>query len=78
MDTLLIAADSDAKQVPNMELAQLVFSYSHFLQTDPAKAEEFKIQILDAVSKGAMAPFYKDITAQNSWNFDQALYDSMK
>ena len=78
MDTLLIAADANAKQVPNMELAQLVFSYTHYMTIDPAKSQSCRQQILDIVKNDSMAPFYKSICAQMGWAFDQSLYDTMR
>ena len=78
MDTLLLATDEDAKQVPNMELAQLLFSYSHHLTTNQERSNSLKEQILEVVTKESMAPLYKHITAKMNWEFDESLYATMK
>jgi hypothetical protein len=77
MDTLLVASDADAKQVPNMELAQLVFSYEYFLKTNAVKSAGFKKDILEIVTSDSMGPYYKDLCTKYNWSFDQALYGEM-
>lgn len=77
MDTLLVASDENAKQVPNMELAQKIFSYEYFLKYDSVKATSFEKDILDVVKTDSMGPFYKTICTKYNWTFDESLYDAM-
>ena len=77
MDTLLVASVENAKQVPNMELAQLIFSYEYFLKSNQVKSAGFKKDILDIVKEDSMGPFYKTLCAKYNWTFDEALYNTM-
>jgi hypothetical protein len=75
MDTLLIAADADAKQIPNMELAQRIFKYEYFLVNNSAKASKMKEEILNEITKDEMGPLYKKLCTKYNWPIDQELLE---
>lgn len=60
-----------------MDLAQLIYRYSHFVNLDNVKAESLKGEILDIVKKDSMGCLYKSTCNKFNWEFDESLYETM-
>lgn len=78
-DTLLVASDENLKQNPNLDLAQLVYSYEYYVgQELTVKAEEIKTEILQIITADNMLPYYEMLCAKFSWPLNEELVNVMK
>ena len=79
MADTLVAIDESLKQNPNLNLAQLVYSYDyHLSQGLEARASELKAEIMAMITEDNMFPFYTHLCARFSWVADEALAATMK
>lgn len=79
MADTLVAIDESLKQNPNLNLAQLVYSYEyHMVQGMVMRASELQTKIIDIVKEDKMLPYYQQLATKFSWPLDQALVGSMK
>lgn len=77
METLLIAADENARQIPNLNLSEKIFKYEHFSKSDKSKALSLQEEILAVLIEDNMAPLYKLYCEKFKWEFDKNKYDAM-
>lgn len=79
MDSMLIAADENAKQIPNMELCRTVHRYEYSSQLgDVEEAEVLKSSILDTITSDAMAPHYVSLCSKFGWTVDEEKERTMR
>lgn len=79
MADTLVAIDESLKQNPNLNLAQLVYSYEyHRAQGLVARADELQSQIISIISTDNMLPFYRQLAAKFSWPIDEALVSTIR
>ena len=78
-DTLLVASDENIKQNPNLDLAQLVYSYEYHISSGlTVKADSIKADIIKIVMEDKMSPYYVFLTSKYSWTVDEELLASMR
>ena len=79
MDSLLVASDENAKQIPNMELCQRVYRYEYAIETGQLdKAENLKASIIATITEDAMAPHYTALCAKYGWTVDEEKESAMR
>jgi hypothetical protein len=79
MDSLLIASDENAKQIPNMELCRTVYRYEiSSQQGNSQQAENLKSSILDTIAADAMAPHYVNLCSKFGWTMDEEKEKTMR
>jgi 26S proteasome regulatory subunit N7 len=77
-DQLMVASDENLKQNPNLDLAQLAYSYEyHTSQGLTARATELQAEIMALVTEDSMTPYYQALCDKYSWPVDEALVTTM-
>jgi len=74
----LEVAEEGLEKNPDLQLAQWKFSLESTGLIDEKTRETVQKQLLDAIKKENMAPFYAELRNQNLVVWDQKLYDEMK
>lgn len=79
MADTLVAIDETLKQNPNLDLAQLVYSYEYYSsQGLTARATELQGEIMSMITADKMLPYYQQVAAKFSWPVDAALAATLK
>lgn len=79
MDTLLVAPDKSVKQIPNLELPQLVHRYEiKTKHSDNVGMEDLKNSIITEITNDNMAAYYQQICSKFSWVLDDELYQKLR
>jgi len=74
----LEVAEEGLEKNPDLQLAQWKFSVESTGLIDEKTRQTVQNQLLDAIKKENMAPFYAELRNQNLVVWDQKLYDEMK
>jgi hypothetical protein len=76
---LLITVDEATKDIPNLDLCQIVYQYETLeKQGDTSSCSALKTQILNTINEKAMGPYYTHVCQQLKWDVDDAALTTMK
>ena len=79
MADTLVAIDENLKQNPNLDLAQLVYSYEYHSSLGlTTRATELQEEIMAMITADKMLPYYQQVAAKFSWPIDEALAATLK